>query len=106
MLTKRAAIIVSAIIFTSAAATAAPPDERTVDQCRRRADSCVWITGKLIPPGSNETPTPTMCRRIDPETGDWGTSWPVSEKIHIFWNENFLESGWFDSCDRSWWPFE
>lgn len=76
-------------------------DEESVDQelvnaCRSDpAGSCVWMEGTLdrLPSASNDT-----CIRISPASGKVVKRWAATGRLHIFWNENILNSGVMSSC--------
>lgn len=77
------------------------PNGKLVAECRDH-DSCVWLTGMLSAPGDPD-PGPDVCERIDPASGGIAEAWLAEERFHVFWNEAFFHSRFFESCDAGFW---
>lgn len=103
---RRFVVTTAALVLVASAsyAQAKTLDPALLDQCRKFGD-CTWISGKLIPPGSDETPVPNMCRQYDPKTGEQIKEWPVVTTSlfghYIACDEDHLPSIWLRF--KIWW---
>lgn len=89
---------VAHIMTIGFAFTYGPAPQDIIDACRRDANRCIWLTELGPSFGFREPAAPGMCVRIDPQSGKIVEQWNPRQKLHIFWNRNILQSGWFDFC--------